>query len=219
MPVIFDVGANDGNSCFHLTRNKNNIVYAFEPTPKLWPRLEGMEKFAPNYHLVKVAVSNVSGTAEFNVVTGDEWVGEGESGGGGCSSLCQLGDSMPNLAVKEKIPVKVITLEEFIDENNIEKVDYLHCDVQGRDLEVIMGLGKHKDKVVKGCVEMPRCISMRIYEDQIYDAGDAVRWLNENGFLVDSIEAHGGLVNEVDIYFHRMTDEDKVMKPFKPVIF
>jgi hypothetical protein len=82
-----------------------------------------------------------------------------------------------------------------------------------------MGLGKHMDKVVKGCIEMPRCMSMRIYDDQIYDAGDAVRWLNENGFLVDSIEAHGGLVNEVDIYFHRMTDEDKVMKPFKPVIF
>lgn len=217
MPIVFDVGANDGNSCFHLAR-KGNTVYAFEPTPGLWPRLEGMEMMTPNYHLVKVAVSNTSGTAEFNVVTGDEWVGEGESGGGGCSSLCSLGGSRTDLSIKEKIPVKVVTLEEFIDENKIEKVDYLHCDVQGKDLEVLMGLGKHKDKVVKGSIEMPRCMSTRIYEDQLYDAGDAVRWLNENGFLVDTIEAHGGDMNEVDIYFHRLTEEDKVMKPFKPVL-
>jgi len=217
MPVIFDVGANDGNTCFHLCRDPKNIVYAFEPTPSLLDRLRMFEKMAPNYHVIPLAVSNVSGTAQFNIVSGDEWSSpNGESGGGGCSSLCTLGEN-EKLKIKESIEVKVITLEKFIEAQAIKEIDFLHCDVQGRDLEVLMGLGKHANRVKRGCVEMPRCLSTRLYDSQLYDAADAVRWLHENGFLVDTIESNDEKVNEVNISFHRIDKNDLKSVPFKPL--
>jgi hypothetical protein len=162
-------------------------------------------------------VSNVSGTAQFNIVSGDEWSSpNGESGGGGCSSLCTLGEN-EKLKIKESIEVKVITLEKFIEAQAIKEIDFLHCDVQGRDLEVLMGLGKHANRVKRGCVEMPRCLSTRLYDSQLYDAADAVRWLHENGFLVDTIESNDEKVNEVNISFHRIDKNDLKSVPFKPL--
>jgi hypothetical protein len=162
-------------------------------------------------------VSNICGTAKFNIVTGDEWSSpNGETGGGGCSSLCTI-EQNEKLSIKESVDVKVITLEKFIEENNIEEVNFLHCDVQGKDLEVLMGLGKYACRVKRGCVEMPRCLSTRLYADQTYDAADAVRWLHENGFLVDTIESNDEKVQEVNISFHRIEENDYKFVPFKPL--
>jgi len=218
MPVIFDVGANDGNTCFHLCRDPRNTVYAFEPTPKLLERLYFLKGLVSNYHVVPVAVSNTCGTAQFNIVSGDEWSSpNGESGGGGCSSLCSLTEN-EKLKTAETIDVQVVTLEKFLEENDIKEVDFLHCDVQGKDLEVLMGLGKHANRVKKGCIEMPRCLSTRLYSNQVYDAADAVRWLHENGFLVDTIESNDEHVNEVNISFHRIDKDDLKSVPFKPLV-
>ncbi len=47
---------------------------------------------------------------------------------------------MPDFNVTDTIDVDVIKLKDFINDNNIDKIDYLHCDVQGHDLEVLIGL-------------------------------------------------------------------------------
>lgn len=218
MPVIFDVGANDGNTCFHLCRDPRNMVYAFEPTPSLLKRLNSLAQMVSNYHVIPVAVSNTCGIAQFNIVSGDEWSSpNGESGGGGCSSLCTLGEN-EKLKTKETIDVTVTTLEQFIEDHDIKQIDFLHCDVQGKDLEVLMGLGKYANRVKRGCIEMPRCLSTRLYDSQVFDTADAVRWLHENGFLVDTIESNDEKVNEVNLTFHRIDENDLKSVPFKPLI-
>jgi len=216
MVVVFDVGANDGNSCVNLCVYPNVSVYAFEPDPQQMPRLRSFEMQLPNYHVIQSAVSNVYGNLTFNIITGDEWSNEHESGGGG---LCSLNKIIENQKWKnsKEITVSVIRLEDFIEENKIEEIDYLHCDVQGKDLEVLMGLGKHISKVKKGCLEMPYSMKSKCYIGQIYDAADAVKFLHENGFVVDSIEVNDEFVNEVNINYHRISDKDKVKVPFKPL--
>jgi FkbM family methyltransferase len=191
-------------------------VYAFEPNPQQMPRLRFCEAKLSNYHVIQSAVSNISGNLTFNIITGDEWSNEHESGGGG---LCSLNKIIQHEKWKhsKEITVSVIRLEDFIEENKIEEIDYLHCDVQGKDLEVLMGLGKHISKVKKGCLEMPRCMRTKYYDTQVYDAADAVKFLHENGFIVDSIEVNDEFVNEVNIYYHRISDKDKVMVQFKPL--
>jgi hypothetical protein len=81
-----------------------------------------------------------------------------------------------------------------------------------------MGLGKHKDKVKRGVIEMPRSKSHFLYTNQVYDAADAVRWLYENDFFIDKIESNNKLISEVNIFFHRINDSDRVDPPFKPLL-
>jgi FkbM family methyltransferase len=216
--IILDIGANDGNSCITLCYDPENIVFAFEPDPRQMPRLRELESSFPNYHVIQAAVSNITGFCDFNIITGDAWHNPetGERGGGG---LCSLNTMKEHEKWKNshKIQVPVIRLEDFIEKNNITEIEYLHCDVQGKDLEVLMGLGKHISRVKRGCIEMPHCLRKKYYVEQVYDSGDAVRFLHENDFLVDSIKSNDEFVNEVNINYHRITDSDRVPVEFEPL--
>ena len=212
--VVFDIGANDGNSSFPIVNAYKNVtVYAFEPTPTLLPRLENMQKSCERFKLFPCAVSNVEGFINFNLNIGDEWVGVGESGHGGTNSVYAIQrKEFSHCKVGKTIEVPVIRLEKFIDDHSeINQIDYFHCDVQGLDLEVLQGLGKHLSKVKRGCLEMPLNYNTRIYPDQKYDCADAVRFLHENGFIVDRIDRNDDHVCEVNIYFSRL-DENKRVK-------
>lgn len=201
MPILFDVGANDGSSMFKFTEDPNNIVYAFEPTPRLVQQLKEKAKTRPNYIVIDKAVSNVAGKATFNVAGQADW---------GCSSLNSFNDNLDktwpgrqDFKVTEQIEVDVIRLEDFINENQINRIDFLHCDVQGKDLEVLFGLGKHIDIVQGGVIEMPTSHDNKLYKDQQYIAQDAITFLEFHGFEIVQIQPNDVYNNEVNIIYKR----------------
>src|SRR3954469_4758877 len=80
--IIFDVGANNGNSFLPAARwFQWWRVFAFEPTPELVAVLRRRARGLPRYEVVPKAVSDQPGTAMFNVDSLGDW---------GCSSLLEF---------------------------------------------------------------------------------------------------------------------------------
>lgn len=204
MPIVFDVGANDGSTCIRFAQERpDTVVWAFEPTPKLADELREKTKHMSNYHVVQKAVSDVPGTAKFYVAgtPGCDW---------GCSSLNQFNDNLeetwpgrPDFKVTDTIEVEVIRLDTFMAENNIVSVDHLHVDVQGKDMEVMMSLGDKLTSVGSGVIEMPLSDDVKLYKDQKYTLVDGVKFLTKNGFRVHRIESNDVFCNEVNIFYYR----------------
>lgn len=204
MKFVFDVGANNGNSCLYLTSDPDVTVVGFEPTPEMYSIIEEKIADISNYILVKKAVSNFSGKAVFNVAGQSDW---------GCSSLLEFSDKSvthwkdrTDFKVTHQIEVDVITLEEFVDEMGIEEIEYLHCDTQGSDLNVLKGLGA-KLKILKSGV-----IEAAAEKDILYNGqntvDECIAFLIENGFDIDKVDDNdqcspSNTACEVNIYFSR----------------
>jgi len=104
----------------------------------------------------------------------------------------------------KSIDVEVITLESFIEENKIDKIDFLHVDAQGVDLQVLEGLGKHKDKVVSGRIECAANSDKSIYKNQTTLLDSCKKWLVENGFEITNENFNDPLQNEINLEFVRV---------------
>ena len=202
MYIYFDIGANNGSDSIPLAiNNKDYFIYAFEPTPYLCTKIKEQIKTLDNYKLIEKAVSNYNGKAEFKIAGNYDW---------GCSSLCNFNDNLnetwcgrKDFNVTDTITVDVIKLKDFIINNNIDCINYLHCDVQGHDLEVLMGLEDKISIVNEGVIEMPTSHNNKLYKDQNYIVEDAIKFLENNNFIITNIISNDCFNNEVNIYFKK----------------
>jgi FkbM family methyltransferase len=196
----FDVGANNGSDSIEVAKkNPNLLVYGFEPTPELNSFIESRLRLEniPNYNLVKCAVSDFEGTSIFNVAGQSDW---------GCSSLLEFSEESKtewvgrtDFVVTQKIEVQVIRLDRFVEENHIDLIEYLHIDTQGSDLNVLKGLGEKLSIVRAGVMEAAAKENV-LYNGQNTEE-ECIRFIYENGFLVERIESNDVHRNEVNIFF------------------
>lgn len=197
--IIFDVGANDGSSCSNFISNKKNIIYAFEPTPFLIENyLKKLE--SENYIVVPYAVSDFNGECEFNVAGQSDW---------GCSSMNNFSENLndtwqgrSDFVVTEKIKVKVIRMDSFIEEKNIKKIDYFHCDTQGNDFRVLQSFGKHISKIKKGCLEV--FMKNPLYKESTNSYKNVSDFLLKNNFKIDNLVGNDLYGNEYNLEFSKL---------------
>lgn len=190
MEIIFDVGAFDAAD--YMERCKNNAechVYAFEPQPIMIEKIRQAATGLPNFHLFEGAVSNFTGKAKFYLSGG---------GAGGLSSLRNYvqSEQWGKKKFDVHIPVNVITLKDFIEQNKIERIDYLHVDAQGADLDVLNGLGDYHAIVKAGDMEVQ---IYPLYEGA-HTLEDAKRWLDSHGWHW-SCRFIEGVEREANIFF------------------
>jgi FkbM family methyltransferase len=198
--VIFDVGANNGSSSIPLAKSQPSyLIFAFEPTPEMVNEIKSQTDDLENYVIVQKAVSDYNGTAEFNVAGNWDW---------GCSSLLEFSDKSKtewpgrtDFSVTNKLKVQVIRLDTFIEINKINKIDYLHIDTQGSDLNVLNGLGNYIDMVNEGTMEAGTD------DDILYDGqnklNESVKFLLQNKFKIIGVNSNDVFCNEVNIIFKR----------------
>ena len=188
--IFFDIGANTASDSLHIANDPKAAVYGFEPTPYLIDIIKEKIKNVPNYILVEKAVSDFDGVAKFNI-SGDVLTKDVSNpekhGWWGCSSLLSLSDSAltswygrTDMMVIETIEVEVIRLDTFMSANNISRIDYIHIDAQGSDLNVLRGLGKYITTVAGGVVEAANKPDI-LYRNQNHK-DDTIRFLEYNGF-------------------------------------
>lgn len=204
----FDIGANDGRSMISRAYEPDSVVYAFEPTPELVEKLRENYSHLPNYHIIPKAVSDKEGKSTFYISGHADW---------GCSSLCHfqkediLKRTWPgrtDFGVTQSVEVDVIRLDNFIknlreDGIEINEIEYFHCDAQGKDLEVLMGMGKELNLIKRGVIEMPTSHISKLYSDQHFIDKDAIQFLEDMGFEIISIESNDSQKNEVNIHFEK----------------
>lgn len=199
--IIFDVGANVGQDSKRFALDPDNTVYAFEPTPQLLrDHLYPYQEEYPNYVVVPKAITDYDGTVTFYIAGQHDW---------GCSSIHEFNDNLDetwpgrtDFKKTEEIEVECITMRTFILENNIERIDYMHCDTQGNDLAVLRSFGDCIDRLVGGKVEVFN--KNPLYKGIDNSCDNVSRFLKANGFYVKRVESNDPFNNEMNITFSRL---------------
>jgi FkbM family methyltransferase len=149
--IKFDVGANSGYDT-KLLASDGSIVYAFEPTHELlanhlWP----LSKQNENIKVIPFSVDTKNSFQNFNIAGQNDW---------GCSSLYEFSDDIhqtwpgrSDFKKTHSYQVPTITLYDFCNLYGIDRIDFLHIDAQGNDLNVLLSLKDKISIVNEGAVE------------------------------------------------------------------
>lgn len=130
-PLIFDVGANIGQS-INLFKKQfpQSIIHSFEPSPKTFEILEKANANRNDVHLWNIALGSK--------VEQKELLENSHSDMSSFLPLAEFGWG----EIKTRTIVPVSTIDQFCNENNIKHIDILKIDTQGFDFDVIKGAEK-----------------------------------------------------------------------------
>lgn len=207
---IFDVGAFDGLDGLILAlKNPNIMVHAFEANPDLIKVIktnkDKIEKYKKikinNYKIINNAVSDQNSNLIFNIAKNPT-----------VSSLKVFSKNIDktwpgyreaHCTVVKKIEVKGITLEKYCIDNEIKKINFLHIDTQGSDLQVLKGLKSKLDIVEKGALEAAVNKENSLYENN-HTINETEKYLIINNFEISKIEnVDKNIDKEKNIYFNK----------------
>jgi len=131
--IIFDVGANRGNTASHyLDIFPHSTIHSFEPFPDCCDSFYKKHKDNPNVHLNRYALSSQIGKAVLNVnksVDTNSLLESRKIGATSDKSCISIG----------QIEVETNTIDNYCLVNDIKEIDILKIDVQGSELEVLKG--------------------------------------------------------------------------------
>lgn len=127
--IILDIGANIGQTAFNMLQTQlkkglNPVVYAFEPYPKTFHKLESNIRMNKG---VKIKAFNLGLSNEKGILHMTQH-SPSNSGGFRMTADSQNGISVP-----------VISLDEFVSEHKLSGIDFIKIDVEGFELTVLAG--------------------------------------------------------------------------------
>ena len=131
--VVLDVGANIGNYSKNIFKISPDIqIYAFEPHPITYKKLVGSVA-SKNFHTFNLAVGSRNSELQL-------YDYEDQDGSSHASTYKEVIEGIHKCrAVKHDI--KVIRIDDFLEEHSINSVDLLKIDTEGNELDVLKGLG------------------------------------------------------------------------------
>jgi FkbM family methyltransferase len=141
-PIIFDVGANAGQSIerfINLFKNDDLNIYSFEPTPKLFEILKNKYNSKKNIKIFQSALNDKIIKSKFFSYEYDK-----------VNSFTQIDKnskfnkflSLKNkdfLNLETQIEVQTNTIDNVVNEQNIDNIDVLKIDIQGNEDKVLEG--------------------------------------------------------------------------------
>ena len=174
-PIIMEAGAHIGLDTEELARYfPGGKIYAFEPVPDLFLQLSERTRAYKNVNCFPVALSAQAGEAVMYVSSG---ISDGSS-----SLLPPKGHLIdhPDVIFNETIHVPCMTIDDWAQANNIEKVDLLWLDMQGHELNAL----KSGLKVLENVQTIYTEVNLKeVYEGApLYD--ELREWLNTRNFEV-----------------------------------
>jgi FkbM family methyltransferase len=186
--TIFDIGACEGEDSIRYSRLfPNSIIYCFEPIPKNVELLKrNIEKYnVRNIFWYNVALSSTEGKAEFYVSKGrPENVPDTDWDYGNKSSSLLPPEKHKELApfieFDHKIVVETTTLKSFCESKKIDKIDFIHMDVQGAELFVLDGAKDYINSIKSIWLEVSK---VALYKNQAL-AEDINDFMSRNNFVL-----------------------------------
>lgn len=147
--VILDVGANNGKWALDLSKSLGNRVsefHLFECAPYCFSALAESASHLAGARILHKAVSDRSGTR--NLYLPDTAAGTGS----GLASLHERKDSSVRSHTYKTIEVETVSLDAYISENAISRVDILKVDVEGHELAVFSGAARALSARMIDCI-------------------------------------------------------------------
>lgn len=199
--TIFDVGACTGEVTFQYNYLfRNSIIYSFEPFIPSFEILQKNTSKLPNIKCFNVALSDVSGQIDFHVNKSYTT----------CSILATHPDSGKNwneeaLCTTEKIKINSITLDDFIVQNQIEKIDILKLDTQGTEYQIIEAASKSISQNKISLIYLEIIIMTTYQQQKSFD--EILLLLRSKGFVLYNLYNYSytnlGELRQVDAIFTR----------------
>lgn len=206
-PVILDVGGNKGQSIERFIKIFDNpTIHSFEPIKKEYEYMKEKFKGKNNIILNNFAIGEKKCIKEFNITAKT-----------GNSSFNRIRKDTKWLKVRSKehnIPeedyiikkekISIETLDDYIKDHNLEKIDLLKVDTQGYEDKVFEGtINNLKNKKVGAVIT-------EIMFDDVYSRylsfSDIEKYLVPNNFRMVGIDLannnlFSGLVFFADVYY------------------
>ena len=157
-PVIFDVGANDGSSIVEFKKLWPEAnVHSFEPQEECWAKLEERASYFKNSVFINkngVGAKRIDAMTFYthNITTGQSGFHRVNVDSNDSIRLRELSNSAESrssyqASLNQARMVPVITLADYLTENEIPKIHLLKIDTQGHEPEVLCGLGENLTNV------------------------------------------------------------------------
>lgn len=169
--AIFDIGANIGIASIALSELfPESKVYSFEPQNDNFQLLKRNTSTFPQIFPFELALGSKSGICSFEV-------NEKDPRGG------KLADRKAGEPPTGEVAVKVVTLDAFVSENNVEKPSVVKMDVEGFELEVLKGgietlkgvrylhLETHSEELTEKCTDFLRSLNFKVTTAMEYQDG------------------------------------------------
>ena len=192
--TILDIGGCEGEESIRYSRIfPFSSIYIFEPLPQNQILVvENFEKYKiENINLIPFAVSDENGISEFYVSSGYpenqpknlDW----DFGNKSSSLLPPEINPHKWLNFEQTIKVNTITLSDFLIDNKINIVDFIHMDVQGAELKVMIGAKDYIKKI--------KAIWLEVAEFELYKnqplRKDIENFMSTNGFYLVKSKIEG----------------------------
>jgi FkbM family methyltransferase len=197
--VMFDVGANEGEeTVFAAKRLTSGLVYGFEPNADVYKILAenirlngfhnvrlvqlGMDRQAGNLPLYGPAVRDSDGTINNGLAT-----------------------IFPREGIDRAIgTIKLTTLDDFVAEERVARLDILKIDVEGAELNVLQG----GNRVLS---EYRPVVILEVWQHDVRSA-DVLRYVMSKGYSIHNISEDGLTVPISDLAH---TTRDTLCVPLK----
>ena len=198
-PIILDIGAYNGeDSKIYFDSFDDARVYAFEADPNV---CEIFKKDCSdyienqNFTLVEKAISNIDGTIVWYGCVIDKELDKypkevpdyyGNFGPSGTSKR-PTGhlNQYKHITFPEQVNVESIKLDTWVEEMKIDRIDFIHCDVNGAEEEFFEGAKRTLNEKTKF-----------IWIEELHDSGlwedsEMKKNISEHLYNFDTVERHG----------------------------
>jgi FkbM family methyltransferase len=152
---ILEAGAHIGTDTIEFANIFNaGKIYCFEPVKNIFTQLKQNVAHLKNVELFELALDNVTSEKEMFISSGSS---------NASSSLLEPLIHMkrfPTVYFERKEMVKTITINDWVTQNNIEKIDFMWLDLQGNEYHVLT----KADKILNGV----KAIYSEINTEELY---------------------------------------------------
>jgi FkbM family methyltransferase len=197
-PIIFDVGANRGQSYRRFRKLFPDArIWSFEPDPEMFALLDRAMATDALAHAVPAAVGSDDGTATLY-----------RNSRSGTNSLSPMRDDaawareLP-AGRRDRIVARLVTLDSYCAQEEINRIDFAKFDIQGFEPEALKGA---QGLLKSQCIELLQLeLILAAFYDRVTNFSDVERWLLPHGYRLMTINRivtdDEGLLRACDVLY------------------